>query len=239
MKNERTKLSAKAFASFRTPFPANKIIVRIDKKEIKTKAGINLDFNEDTIYAEGTDSHAANVSTVMGTVAKVPDKLYFHPRDVNSMSWEVDGFDLQVNDIVWSHPLNVRNCDEIDVEGILYQVWALEDVFIARRGGIDGEVICLNGNVILEPISQEKVSDYDLLPKGLDTEKAIVRYVGKPNKRYQAVQCADIQGLKPGQTVIIEKGTPIIWLERFYANANFDHGKMYYCIQARHVVAIL
>ena len=235
--NNRTKLSKAQWESFETLFPANKIMVRIDKKDIRTKSGVLLSFNEDNIYAEGEGSHAADVATVFGTVAKVPEKIYFHPRDVNSLSWEPDGMDIQVGDYCWSHPLNVKNADEVEVEGAVYQSWPIEDVYCLRRGGIDGEVICLNGNVILEPVKQEKLSELDVLDKNFDTTRAIVRFVGKPNLRYQAKECADIQGLKPGDTVVIDAHTPIIWLERFCYNTNFDHGRMYYAIQARHIMA--
>ena len=235
MKNERTTLTADQFARYQIHYPCNSVIVRIDEQEVVTKAGLRLDFNKETLYAEGTESHVADMATVMGTIVKQPERLFFHPKSMLSLSWECD-IETLVGDVVWSHPLNVKNCDEIMVEGQLYQVWNYEDLFCAKRGD---EVIALNGNLILEPIYKPKTSEFDVSPPELDKERAIVRFIGTPNKRYQAKGLHDIQGVEVGDTVLIDKNTYIIWLERFSHNANFDNGNMYYAIQGRHILAVI
>src|SRR5512133_1629825 len=100
MKNERTQLTRSQFERMTVHFPCNQIIVRIDKKEIRTKSGIRLDFNDQTLYAEGEDSHIADTSTVMGTVCKQPERLYFNKHDAKSMSWETT-LETCVGDICW------------------------------------------------------------------------------------------------------------------------------------------
>lgn len=236
MRNERTTLTKEQFERYTCNYPCNHIIVRIDPKEITTPTGIKLDFNDDVLYAEGTDSHVANMSTVMGTIIKQPEKLYFNPHDANSMSWECEDIETEISDTVWSHPLNVRNADEVMVDGVVYQSWCAEDIFCAKRGD---KVIPLNGHLIMEPVYKPKLSELDPLPPELDKERAIVRFCGTPNKRYRAKDVVDIIDVKPGDTAIIDKNTYIIWLERFAPNANFDNGKMYYCIQRKHILAVL
>lgn len=246
MKNERITLSREQFDRMKCIFPCNKVIVRIEKKPINTPSGINLDFNDDVLYAEGEDSHVANMSTVMGTIVKQPDRLYFNPHDINSMSWETE-IETAVDDVVWSHPLNVRNADEIMVDGVLYQVWNYEDIFCSKReiwvdkwaGTKKTVVVPLNGNVILQPIYKPKLSEFDPNPPELDKERAIVRFNGSNNKRYRAEGVMDIEGLQEGQTVLIDKNTYIIWLERFAFNSNFDNGKMYYALQKRYILCTI
>lgn len=261
MKNNRTSLSREQFDAMKCAFPCNQVIVKIEKKDIKTPSGINLSFNDDVLYGEGEGSHVADMSTVMGTIIKQPEKLYFHPHDSRSMSWETE-LETAVGDVVFSHPLNVRNADEIEVDGDIYQVWPTEDLFCAKRRMaiqrknitendmivdeaafhdvvVVDRVIPLNANVILEPIYKPKLSEFDVLPKELDKERAIVRFVGSSNKRYQAKGVADIEGIKVGDMVLIDKNTYIIWLERMEYNSNFDNGKMYYAIQKRFILAVI
>ncbi len=248
MQNNRTHLTKAEFDRYEVSPPCNKIIVRVEHKEIKTPVGIKLSFNDDVLYAEGNDSHVANMSTVMGVVVKQPDRLYFNPRDINSMSWECgDDIETLVDDTVWSHPLNVRNCDEIEVEGELYQVWDYGDLFCAKRevwvnkwdGTKKTVVVPLNGYAIIEPIYKPRISEFDVLPQELDKTRGIVRFTGSDNKRYHAKGAVDLKGIKEGDTVVIDERSYIVWLERFQYNSNFDNGKQYYVIQKRYLLAIL
>jgi hypothetical protein len=252
MKTDCTKLNREAFERMELTYPSNLVIVEMgEEKEIMTSAGIKINFNPDVQYAVANEddgsSHVADVCAVTGRVVKTVDRLYFNRRDVKrTMSWECD-MELQEDDIVWFHPLIAKNCSEILVDRTLYKVIPYEDLFVAKRwlwrdkwkGEKYEEIICLNGNVLLETIEQKKMSDFDVLEHGVDEERGIVRFNGLDNKRYQAVGVADMPNLKDGDLVVIQKGSYPFYLERFKYNATFDNGKMYFCVQKRFIQAVI
>lgn len=237
MQNHRTKLTRKQFDAYKVAHPSNLVIVEMPpEKDLLTESGVKLNFNPDTLYAEGNDSHVADVCPVSGIVVKVVDKLYFSRRDVDrTMMWETD-MELKVGDEVWFHPLIAKNCDEVEVDGTVYKIIPFEDCFIARRGD---EVICLNGNVLLEPVMLPKISELDVLDKDIDKTRGIVAFNGSDVKRYMSVGQADMPNLQKGDLVAIQKDAYIYFLERFRYNSHFDGGKQYICIQKRFVEAVL
>jgi hypothetical protein len=241
MKNNRTRLTRDEFYRYGCYYPSNVVIIEMPPEhDLKTPSGINVGFNPDvqygTVNEEDTSSHVADCADVYGTVVKQVDRLYFNPKDINnSMSWDCD-VETQAGDIVWSHPLATKNCEEIQVDDKIYKVLRYEDLFVARRGD---EVIPLNGNVILETQYKSKLSTLDVLEPEVDPTRGIVKWVGSNNRRYQTNGIADFVGLKEGDLVVIQKNCYPFYLERSKYNAHFDQGNLYFVIQGRHIMALL
>ena len=242
MKNFQTTLTAEQFERYECYYPSNVVIVRMrPEKEIHTSTGINIGFNPEVNYSdeegEDTSTHVADLAPVFGTVVKCVDRLYFSRRDINnSMSWQTK-VECQVGDTVFFHALASKNCCEIKVENIIYKVIRYEDLFVARRP--DGVVVCLNGNVLLDDVPQEKLSELDVIDRGIDKTRGVVAFNGSDNTRYQTPGIADMPNLKKGDTVIINKNAYVFYLERSKWNSNFDDGKQYICIQKRYIDGVI
>ena len=241
MKNFRTRLTKQQFDNYKVSYPSNMVIVEIPHyEEVKTPAGINVGFNPDVLYSdydgEDTSARPADLAGVRGVIVKQVDQLYFNPKNISrSMSWDAI-VETEIGMTVWTHPLNVKNCCEIEVDDKLYQVWPYEDLFVGR---VNDRVVCLNGSVILEPLYKERSSELDVLESEIDKTKAIVRFNGSDNKCYLNKGFTDMKGLKDGDVVLIDRNTYLFYLERFSYNATFDNGKKYWCIQKKHIIGIL
>src|SRR5512133_1865041 len=121
MDNPLIRLTQAEFNRWNLHYPSNLVCVEMPPQgDLKTKAGIVVNFNESTIYAEGTDSHAANCSRVYGTIVKQVERLFYSRKNIqNSMSWKTE-LETQVGDVCWFHHLASRNCPEIEVGEKLY-----------------------------------------------------------------------------------------------------------------------
>lgn len=236
MENFTTNLSQVQIDKGKMQLPVNMILVKMPPaKEIRSKAGVLLNFNEDVLYGEGEGSHVADMAPVWGWVYKTPEGLYYNKFDTErSMGWKTS-MPLQVGDKVWFHPLISKNCNQIQTEDALYKFIPFDDLFVGRRGD---EVICLNGNVIIEPQKAPKVSEFDIRDNW-DNTKGVVKWVGEPVEEYLHPQVADMVGVKPGDLVMLERGTFVFYLERSQYNASFDGDKQYYVVQGRHIIAIV
>jgi hypothetical protein len=153
------------------------------------------------------------------------------------MSWECD-VETLVGDIVFFHPLISKNCSEILVEDTVYKVIPYEDIFVARRGGLQGEVICLNGNILMETILKPKLSNLDVSDPQEDKFKGIVRYNGSNNRSYITKGQVDMT-VNIGDTVILDKKSYPFYLERSKYNSNFDGDKQFIVIQKRYILAVV
>ena len=247
MENPRTKLSSRQFESYKVHYPCNMVIVRIAEKDIITPSGINVGFNENVQYAEGEDNHIANCATTNGVIVKQVEKLYYHRTDVvRSMSWKTT-LETKIGDTVFFHHLASKNCSEIDVEGVIHKVICYEDLLVAKRdirmSEFDGkkrqEVICLNGNVILQEVFKDKLSWLDISEPEVDKFKGIVKYNGSDNEEYQAREVADFTGLKVGEFVMVDERSYPFYLERSRWNSEFDQGNQYLVSQKRHINAVI
>jgi hypothetical protein len=219
MKSYRVRLTKKQFNSFECHYPSNVVIVEVkQRKDIKTKSGISVGFNPDVNYSdsagEDKSSHPADVANITGRIVKQVEKLYYNPKDINnSMSWETE-IETEEEMVVWTHPLNAKNCCEIEVEDKLYQAWNYQDLFVGKKeiwldkwkGTKQTVVVPLNGHVILQPVLEEKLSELDVLDPNVNKSRAIVKFNGSDNIRYMYKGVADLKGLKEGDTVLIEKG---------------------------------
>lgn len=237
MENFTTKLTQREFDSYSVHYPTNLVIVKMPPEHDIKVAGITVNFNPDTLYAEGEGSHVADVAPVYGTVVKQVERLYFNPKDVvRTMSWETT-LETEIGDTVWFHHLISKNCCEFDVDGTIYKVIPYEDLFVAKRG--KDQVICLNGNVLLEEVPLPRLSELDVLDKDTDKTRGIVRYNGSDNKRYQVPSVADMPNLKEGDVVVIDKKAYVFYLERSKYNSNFQNGEMFICIQKKFIQGVI
>jgi len=230
-----------------------------------TKSGVIIGFNEDDVYAEGDDSHSANLAEVYGIVEKVPQELYFNPDDPKSMDWETD-IELEVGDMVWYSVLEAKNSVQLICDGVLYKSVPYQDCYVAKRSTIqcfggsfnsDGkvsrtdfenalrnayreEVIPLNGYVLCFPIYFDKISPLDAISDTqIDMTRGKVAFVGKPVKTYKNASYNHIGDLRVGDEVLFDKNAPLFYLERSKQLATFDGDNQYWVVARRRIALVL
>jgi len=222
--------------------PTNHVLIKIvfRAEGAHTKSGIIYGFNEDLTYGnpEDTDtsSHSADLAEVWGVVKGVPNGLYYNQSDPShSMPWNCD-MDLQYGDVVWYNVIEAKNSVEIECENDIYKLIPYQDCYVAKR---KGEVICLNGYVLCEHAYFEEKSR--LAPPGqkkIDKTRGIIKYFGKPNKRYLRQEYNDFIDLREGDEVVFAPRTPLWYLERQKYNAFFDGDNIYWVVQRRRIAMV-
>lgn len=237
----RTEISLEEFGRAKVPRVGKYVLVEIFdwNEDLRTKSGVVIGFNPDVLYAEGKDSHIADVARVHGRIVKQPEVLYFNAKDMtHSPSWH-PLLETEVGDYVWFHPLISTNCEELVCGDRMFKVIPYDDLFVARKGSIDGEVVPLNGNCVLEILKQEKKSELDVISElGVDWNRGVVAYVGKPNIRYQDARQTDHPDIQVGDVVLYDSRIPPAYLERNVFNTNFDD-KQYFVMQRIHLSIVL
>ncbi len=220
----------------------------------KTKNGIVWGFNREILYAEGTDSHPADMQENHGLVYKCPQKLYYNESDPNSMEWETD-MELQESDECFFSIMESANSHEVLCEGKTYKIIPYADCYVAKRRHnrdiirtvIDKisesdiyDIIPLNGYVLCQTVNLKKLSELDVTSENkIDKTKAIIRYVGTCNRSYKIKSYIDHTDLQPGDEVLLERGTPFLFLERKDYAASFNGSELYLIIPRRKVVAVI
>lgn len=230
----------------RAEIPLNHVLIKITRRAegLKTNAGVTIGFNEDIVYAEGDDSHSANLAENVGYVAKVPHGLYFNPEDPKSMDWETD-MELQIGDLCFFSLIEAKNSVQLICEGELYKSVPYADCYVAKRyigssSGLITEVIPLNGFVLCEPQMRAKLSDLDHFSTDeVDKTKGIIKFIGSAPKRYIRDNYSHIDDLRVGDEVLFDNKTPLFYLERVSHTAVFDSGKQYWCVARRRISLVL
>ena len=244
----------------RAEIPLNHVLVKIVRQAegLKTHGGITVGFNTDLTYAEGDDSHSANMAEIFGVVTKVPSSLYFNPDDPRSMDWETE-MSLQVGDMVWYSILEAKNSVQLVCDGATYKSIPYSDCFVAKRiservpvgyiqvgngGYVDyGRaefIIPLNGYVLCEPQMRAKLSDLDHLSQDVvDKTRGVIKFIGDAPKSYLRDNFSHIVDLRVGDEVLFDNKVPPMYLERLGYTGVFDNGKQYWCIPRRRIIAIL
>ena len=240
MPSDRIELTKEEFDRGIMPFPNNHVLVKTiySSEGAKTKGGVIVGFNTDTVYAEGDNSWAADMQEVSGIVERVPEKLYFNDDkdDINSMEWECD-MELKKGDEVWYGLIEATNSYEILCEGNLYKLIPYADIYVAKR---DKEVIPLNGYILMQTTHRTKISELDYLSEDkVDNTKGIVKFVGKPNKRYRDEAYADFVDLRKDDIVVVSPRTPFLFLERKSYMARFDGDNLYVVMPRRKILSVL
>jgi len=237
----RVSVSKKIFDRKKMPVVSRHVLVEIFDwdKELTTKAGVVIGFNPDVLYAEGSGSHIADVARIYGQIVWQPEALYFHHKKNFSPPWRAN-LETQVGDFVWFHPLISVNCEELLVEGRLFKVIPYDDLFVARRGGMDGEVIPLNGYCIMSISKKEKTSSFDVISEmAVNYDRGVVKHVGRPNIKYQSKNVCDHQDIRVGDEVIFDSRIPPAYLERNEFNLNFDGENQYFVMQRQFISMVV
>jgi hypothetical protein len=105
----------------------------------------------------------------------------------------------------------------------------------ARRGG---EIIILNGYVLLEEVMEEKKDNGIWSPVHKLTDRGIIRFMGS-KREYDLPQLTDDIDIAIGDEVLLRKGAHIIPMERQKYLATFDDGKMYRRVKRSDIVAVI
>ena len=142
-----------------------------------------------------------------GTVVNQPTKLVFwEDDDINGIRWRTE-LQTQIGDEVWFFGMGAHAAEKLTFEGRKFILLNYADLYVAKRGD---EVICLNGNILLEPIySHLKVLSYE--KNDLDRLYAKVAYTGLKNTEYAESFRYD-DDIPVGSTAIMS-GDPYRYLE--------------------------
>jgi hypothetical protein len=243
----------------RANIPFNHVLIKMlhTSEGIKSKGGVIIGFNTDTVYAEGDNSWSADLAECYGEVYKVPQKLFFAKDDPNSMDWDTD-MELMVGDIVWFSILESKNSVQLLCEGVLYKSIPYSDCYVAKRliiiehpvhfhDGILGaepeavnHVIPLNGYVLLEPVNFDKLSHLDAISDTqIDKSRGIIRFIGNAPKSYLNDSYAHIFDLKVGDEVLFDKKSSPFYLERTKSLSIFDGNNQYWVVPRRKISVII
>ena len=243
-KRHRTKLTKEEFE--KAVVPSNHIIVELLREEDQayTHGGTYLGMHEDSTWEEESETHSADIASVVGIARKLPNKLTFGAKE-GDMPWDCDMV-LKEGDMVWFNVIESKNSNEIVVDGTVHRVIPYRDVYVAkRRVGFewDGkpyyDVIMLNGFVLLEQVPIPSMSELDTLDHGVYNDRGIVRYLGAPNRKYIRKEYTDSLPIKEGDLVFIQRGYQPFPLERRTYLSEFSKDKIYYVIQRRRLIFAL
>lgn len=227
----------------------NHVLIKITRRAegLKTNAGIQIGFNEDVVYAEGDDSHSANLAENIGTIVKTPKALYFNPDDPKSMDWETT-MELQIGDMVWFSLLEAKNSVQLVCEGELYKSIPYSDIYCYRRevwldkwkGTKKTVVGMLNGFVLCSPCFKPKLSDLDhVSAETVDKTRGVISFIGEPPTGYLRDSYSHIEDLRVGDEVLFDNKTPLFYLERVSHTSIFDSGRQYWVVARRRISMVL
>lgn len=237
MPTSQIKITREQFESGDVPGWNSAVIVEMEHSAegYTTQSGIIVGFNVDDIYEEGTESHAADLAEVYGKVVRVPKNLDYNKEDLNHMSW-LPEMEIDVGDYVWFNPLIAKNCSEIIVDHKLYKCIPYDHIFVARKGGHDGDICPVNGHCLLERMFYQPLSKFDIISRDkVYPDRGKVAYIGKPNLEYQNPLMGDIQDICVGDVAYFTEGYKPILLERKAFMAGFDGDNLYYATQRRRI----
>lgn len=181
---------------------------------LKTKSGIIVGFNKDTLYStDETDrsSHPADVAEIHGYVKKIPEKLIFDKQSDYTMDWKTD-IEIEVGDEVWFDYLDSLNTTIINNH---YLILPYQSLYVRRRGK---KFLPLNGYCFFTIPEVEEMGI-----KKKDFSQGIVYMTSKPNKEYIYDVWRDEIDIKKGDRVRFNahKTQYPVYLERLKEIASF------------------
>lgn len=161
----------------------NNVLIKFDEEpeEIEV-SGVSLKID--------TSFNKMQHQVTTGTVMALPQRLYFDRTNVvKSVEYDVD-MELQVGDrVIMSYLSYGEAIKNASIDGCHYVRY--DEIHVILRGD---QVIPINGLVLIEPINMtesnevKEVSKFLILPDYVKIQKSetrgIVRYKGKPVKRY-------------------------------------------------------
>lgn len=167
-----------------------------------------------------------------GVVSGLPKQLTSWKENKHKgLHWTTE-MQIQKGDVVWFMGMAAQSTEKVTFNGRKFLLLHYEDLYVAKRN--NNTIICLNGNVLLEPIMRP-VSP--LLPTIIveDTLKAKVAYIGLKNTEYRKELRHD-SDIEVGATVFMSGIQPRHLEMPLYLK--FD-GKKYIVCQNYELKAIL
>lgn len=233
----------------RAEIPVNHVLVKVVRSAegLKTQGGVVVGFNTDNVYAEGDDSHSANMAEICGIIEKLPYSLFFDKSDSRSMDWETE-IELCEGDMVWYSLLEAKNSVQLICDGVVYKSIPYQDIYAYKREAwrnkwkgtkvtIRGTI---NGYVLCRPVMMPRLSDLDAISDTqIDKTRGIIAFISNPPKAYIRDFYSHIEDLRVGDEVLFDSRTHPFYLERFKHTAIFDNGNQYWCVLRRKIIAIL
>lgn len=173
----------------------NRVVIELDSvmhERIKTKTGFEL--WDDCTYDIG--GHAVR----SGTIAKLPNRLVFWDEDdQNGLMWKTT-IEVEVGDRVWASGMAIYSGEKIKINDRIFVIVSYGDLYVCKKQ--NGDVVCLNGNVLLKPIIRTfKALSYE--KRQADPDFAFIAYIGQNNTSYESEFMQDDPSLKAGMKVII------------------------------------
>ena len=245
-KRHRTQMTREEFDNSKVP--SNHVIVELLRVEedAVTHGGVAMGMYEDDTWEDESETHPADIASVVGIVRKVPKHLTFGERD-GDMTWETE-MELIEGDTCWFNIIESKNSVEIvisdEIKSKVMRIIPYQDVYCAKRDyWIDkwkdqrGTMpIMLNGYCLLEPVKIPPINKLDLIDHGYYQDRGIVRYLGEPNKKYVNPTYHDNTDLKIGDLAFIQTGYTPFYLERRSYFACFEGVKQFFCVQRRRLI---
>lgn len=117
-----------------------------------------------------------------GVVVKLPKELTsWKENKTKGLHW-VTEMQIEVGDVVFFMGMSAHETEKITFNGRKFLLLHYEDLYVAKRN--NDTIICLNGNVLLEPIYKPINK---LIPdiKVEDSLRAKVAYIGLKNSEYR------------------------------------------------------
>jgi co-chaperonin GroES (HSP10) len=216
--------------------PINHVLVEMThNNDYKaTKSGIVIGLPDRSTY--DANALGADMQEIWGIVYRTPLKLFFDEKDSDSMDWDCD-MEVEKGDVAYFGLIDSANCHEVVCEDRLYKIIPYQELYVTKRGK---DIIPLNGYILCQTVNMKKISELDVLSEDkIDKTKAIVRFVGTPNKRYKTKSYADHLDLQPGDEVLLEPRTPFLFLERKTQFATFDGDNLYIVVQRKKVAMVI
>ena len=225
----------------------NNIMIKLDPENdhIKTKSGF-------TLYID-TSFDPEKHQVVTGVVCGLPSRLTYTGKPNLGMEWLTD-MEIREGDRVIVYYLSVVNALKKEHQRYFfkdddkYVFVPYSKVFVVIR---DGEIIPVNGYVLVEPCEDPFVGDTKkrLAKIGLElvtlntksntnVSFGVVRYVGKPIREYIEDGYTD-KGVdvKVGDTVVLRKVSDIPL--QYNLHAKLDGGKTFWRVQRRKILAVV
>jgi co-chaperonin GroES (HSP10) len=209
------------------PYRGHVLIKPVSKEGVTTKTGIIVGFQPDTKYVDEEGSHIADMTVTEGDVIALPLHDYTEGYTIPC--------EAEVGDRVFFNYFASIHGTDIWVGKELYRLIRYDGLVAARRRG---EVIILNGYVLLEEVNRENRSDALWSPSSKDNTRGIVRYMGG-RRKYDSPNLTDDIDIEIGDLVLIRKGAPVVPFERQSYLATFDDGKLYRRVKRMDIAAVL
>jgi hypothetical protein len=203
----------------------------------------------------------------VGIVVSVPETLHFDENDTSGMPWKTS-MEIEEGDEVTYHYLSAMVAEDpttpkfFEFNGEKYYFIKYDRVFTAkrlnglgraklRRSGMTApvpfpeswyDIVCLNGFVLVEPISNQEDEQYRKwleIPDKKDATLGRISHVGSCISNYGAVYAdyhgPDMDDLVVGDVVAMDRNCNIPLQYKFHANIKED--KEFYRVQRRYVLA--